>query len=45
MRRRGGGGGGLGVAAIYDPAGSKYSAVSGLLGKKLLHAEVRLYLW
>ena len=33
--RSGGGGGG----AVYDSAGSKYSAVSGLLGKKLLHAE------
>lgn len=42
MRRRGGGGG---VAAVYDSAGSKYSAVSGLLGKKLLHAEVWLYQW
>lgn len=34
-----------GVAAVYDSAGSKYSAVSGLLGKKLLHAEVWLYQW
>ena len=33
--RRGGGGG-----AVYDSAGSKYSAVSGLPGKKLLYAEV-----
>ena len=37
---KGGGGG-----AVYDSAGSKYSAVSGLPGKKLLYAEVWLYQW